>query len=91
MANMYASREDAPGMTAVQIVWFTRRGSRSTEHHGSAQPKAELVGGICSHISTVRVVETLPLISGEVGLQFPRRSVRTGYSSVLTAVDRIQR
>ena len=32
----------ASGATAVQIVWSTRRGSRSIEHLGSAHDEAEL-------------------------------------------------
>ncbi|PXW99858.1 hypothetical protein C8E89_13914 [Mycolicibacterium moriokaense] len=34
----------ASGATAVQIVWSTRRGSRSIEHLGSAHDEAELAG-----------------------------------------------
>ena len=32
----------ASGATAVQIVWSSRRGSRSIEHLGSAHDEAEL-------------------------------------------------
>ncbi len=32
----------ASGASAVQIVWSTRRGSRSIEHLGSAHDEAEL-------------------------------------------------
>jgi len=32
----------APGATAVQIVWSSRRGSRRIEHIGSAHDDAEL-------------------------------------------------
>ena len=32
----------ASGATAVQIVWSSRRGSRSIEHVGSAHDEAEL-------------------------------------------------
>lgn len=32
----------APGATAVQVVWSSRRGSRSIEHMGSAHDDAEL-------------------------------------------------
>ena len=34
--------ETASGATAVQIVWSSRRGSRSIEHLGSAHDEAEL-------------------------------------------------
>lgn len=43
----------APGATAVQIVYSSRRGSRVTEHIGSAHDEAELeafgFGGLHQH------------------------------------------
>ncbi len=42
MVAYVRSVQTASGATAVQIVWSSRRGSRSIEHLGSAHDEAEL-------------------------------------------------